>query len=220
MYEEAPPLNPHNPESEAMKILPATEKNITYAATLIKTGGVVIYPTETVYGIGCAPRIPEAAERVCFIKGRADKPLPLACSDMDEARRIAEFNPAAERLAEKFWPGPLMLVLPAKVDYSIWVTHGSKTLGVRVPDHDVARGLARLSGGVIVSTSANKTGEQPATTVDEVAQHIGKEVDIILDGGRTPSLQPSTVLDLSGEHAWILRQGPISGEEIKKALSA
>ena len=158
-----PPLNPLEPGSGAMKILGATDENIRKASAVVKAGGVVIYPTETVYGLGCAPQIPEAAKRVCFIKGRADKPLPIACSDAEAARRIVEFNPAAERLAERFWPGPLMLVLPAKVEYSIWVTHGAKTLGVRVPDHDVARGLARLSGGAIMSTSANKAGE-PTTT--------------------------------------------------------
>jgi L-threonylcarbamoyladenylate synthase len=156
-----------------MKVLPATEENIEKAAAIIKKGGVVVYPTETVYGIGCAPYNAEAAERVCYVKGRADKPLPLACADADDARGIVEFNPAAERLAERFWPGPLMLVLPARIEYSVWVTHGAKTLGVRVPDHDVARRLAELSDGIIVSTSANRTGEPPATTAEEAAERRG-----------------------------------------------
>ena len=86
-----------------MKVLPANDENIEKAAVVIRKGGIVVYPTETVYGIGCAPENPDAAERVCYIKGRADKPLPLACSDTDEAQRIVEFNPAAERLAERFW---------------------------------------------------------------------------------------------------------------------
>ena len=77
-----------------MKIQPATEENIKKAAAIVRMGGVVIYPTETVYGLGCTPQIPEAAKRVCFLKGRADKPLPIACSDTEEARRIVEFNPA------------------------------------------------------------------------------------------------------------------------------
>lgn len=203
-----------------MKILQATDDAIKNAAALIQMGGVVVYPTDTVYGMGCAPQIPEAAKRVCIIKGRADKPLPLACPDVEEARHIVEFNPAAEKLAERFWPGPLMLVLPAKVEYSMWVTHGARTLGVRVPDHDVSRRLAKLSGGVIVSTSANKSGEKPPITAEEAADHIGEEVDLIMDGGRSPGAKPSTVLDLSGEHAWILRKGPVTAEQIKKALSA
>ncbi|MCW3979736.1 MAG: L-threonylcarbamoyladenylate synthase [Candidatus Bathyarchaeota archaeon] len=201
-----------------MKVLPATEENIEKAAAIIKKGGVVVYPTETVYGIGCAPYNAEAAERVCYVKGRADKPLPLACADAEDARGIVEFNPAAERLAERFWPGPLMLVLPARIEYSVWVTHGAKTLGVRVPDHGVARRLAELSDGVIVSTSANRTGEPPATTAEEAADQIGEVVDLILDGGPAESQPPSTVLDLSGEQLWILRAGPITGEQIKNAL--
>jgi len=182
-----------------MKILPATDENIRKTAALVRLGNIVVYPTETVYGIGCAPKIPEAAKRICYLKGRADKNLPLACSDVEEARRIVEFNPAAERLAERFWPGPLMLVLQAKVDYSIWVTHGASTLGVRVPDHEVSRELARLSGGVIVSTSANKSGEPPTITASEAAEAIGDDVDIILDGGRSPGGMPSRRLSAGPE---------------------
>jgi L-threonylcarbamoyladenylate synthase len=203
-----------------MKILPTTEENIEKAAALIRTGGVVVYPTETVYGLGCAPQINDAAMRVCEIKGRADKPLPLACSSLTVARKVVEFNPTAERLAERFWPGPLMLVLPAIMKYGMYVTHGATTLGVRVPDNEVSRSLARRSGGVIVSTSANKAGEAPPTTAEEAIQQIGEEVDIVIDGGPTPGVLPSTVLDLSGEQIWMLRSGPITGAQIKESLNA
>lgn len=201
-----------------MEILQASEEAVRRAAAIIRLGGVVIYPTETVYGLGCDPANVDAAKRVCMIKGRVDKPLPLACSDVDVARRLVEFNPPAERLASRFWPGPLVLVLPARVDYSIWVTRGARTLGVRVPDHAVARRLAELSGGVIVSTSANRSGGPPPTTAGEAAEALGGEVDLILDGGRTPLGEPSTVVDLSGEEVWILRKGPIRSEQIREAL--
>jgi L-threonylcarbamoyladenylate synthase len=203
-----------------MKVLPATEENIEKAAEVIRTGGVVVYPTETVYGLGCAPQINDAAMRICEIKGRADKPLPLACSSLTVARKVVEFNPTAERLAERFWPGPLMMVLPRIMKYGMYVTHGAVTLGVRVPDNEVARSLARRSGGVIVSTSANKAGETPPTTAEEAIQQIGEEVDIVLDGGPTSGMPPSTVLDLSGEQLWMLRSGPITGAQIKEALGA
>jgi L-threonylcarbamoyladenylate synthase len=203
-----------------MKVLPATEENIEKAAEIIRTGGVVVYPTETVYGLGCAPQINDAAMRICEIKGRADKPLPLACSSLAVARKVVEFNPTAERLAERFWPGPLMMVLPRIMKYGMYVTHGAVTLGVRVPDNEVARSLARRSGGVIVSTSANKAGETPPTTAEEAIQQIGEEVDIVLDGGPTSGVLPSTVLDLSGEQLWMLRSGPITGAQIKEALGA
>ena len=201
-----------------MEIVEASEENIRKAAVIIRLGGVVIYPTDTVYGLGCDPANVDATRRICEIKGRADKPLPLACSDVETARRIVEFNPIAERLAERFWPGPLTMVLPARVDYPIWVTHGARTLGVRVPDHQVARRLAKLSGGVIVSTSANKSGEPPPKTAQEAAEQIGEEVDLILDAGPAPLRQPSTVIDLSGDELWIIRPGPIRAEDIKRAL--
>ena len=123
------------------------------------------------------------------------------------------------RADARFWPGPLMMVLPARVEFSIWVTHGSKTLGVRVPDHQVARELARLCGGSIVSTSANRSGEEPFRTAGEAAETLGKEVDLVLDAGEAPGGLPSTVIDLSGESAWILRKGPITGSQILEALS-
>ncbi len=202
-----------------MEILSATEENIRKAASFMRAGGLVIYPTETVYGLGCAPMRPDAAERLCFAKGRADKPLPLICASNEDARYVVEFNMAAERLIKTFWPGPLTIVLPSKIEYSIWVTHGAKTLGVRVPDHEVSKRLAELAGGVIVSTSANKSGEPPAQTASEAAEIFGKKVDIILDGGRSTGGVSSTVIDLSGEFAWILRKGPITGEQLKRFLS-
>lgn len=204
----------------AMKVVKADEEGLREAAHSIRMGGVVIYPTETVYGIGCDPANPDATRRICEIKERATNPLPIACADISAAKKIVKFNSAAEILADKFWPGPLMLVLPIIVDYSIWVTHGKNTLGVRVPNHKVARRLAELSGGMIVSTSANKSGERPPFTPKEAIQQIGKEVDIVVDDGPTPGYQPSTVLDLTSEELWILRTGPISGQQIKEALSS
>jgi L-threonylcarbamoyladenylate synthase len=201
-----------------MRLLEATEENIRKAATILKMAGLVVYPTETVYGLGCVPHIPEAAEKLCGLKGRSDKSLPLICHNIEFATQIVEFNPVAERLAERFWPGPLTLVLPAKQEYSRWVTHGARTLAVRVPGHQVSRELARLSGGVIISTSANRAGEAPATTAQEAADALGEGVNIILDDGPSPGEKPSTILDISGEQAWILRTGPVSAQEIKDAL--
>jgi L-threonylcarbamoyladenylate synthase len=201
-----------------MEILEATDDTVRRAAAIVRAGGVVVYPTETVYGLGCDPADVDASRRVCTIKGRADRPLPIACADLEAARRIVEFNPVAERVAAKFWPGPLMIVLPAKVEYSIWVTHGASTLGVRVPDHAVARRLAELNRGIIVSTSANKSGAEPPTTARQAVDQIGGEVDLILDGGPSPLGKASTVLDLSGTEAWILRKGPITAEQLREVI--
>jgi L-threonylcarbamoyladenylate synthase len=203
-----------------MKIVKADEEGIQYAATVLRKGGVAIYPTETVYGLGCAPSDPDATKRILQIKQRADKPLPLVCSSIEVARRIVEFNTTAEKLAEKFWPGPLMLVLPKKMDYPIYVTFGKKTLGIRVPGSEVSRRLASLSAGVIVSTSANKSGANPPLTAQEAINQIGGEVDVVVDGGPCLGQLPSTVLDLSGSEMWIVRSGPITGNMIMEALKS
>jgi L-threonylcarbamoyladenylate synthase len=203
-----------------MKFLEANDEGIRAAAFLLREGGVVIYPTETVYGLGCIPSDPDAAQRICEIKQRADKPLPLICSDIEAARKLVEMTPAAEKLAAKFWPGPLTMVLPTKVKYSMWVNHGARTLGLRVTEHPVAKKLAQLSGGVIVSTSANVSGDEPAKSANEAREIFGNKVDIILDGGPSPRSESSTVVDLSGEEIWLLRKGPISGEQIMEALRA
>jgi L-threonylcarbamoyladenylate synthase len=201
-----------------MRFLDASDESIKAAAYLMREGGVVVYPTETVYGIGCIPSDPDAAQSICEIKGRADKPLPLICADIESARKIVEMSPAAEKLAEKFWPGPLTMVLPAKVKYSMWVQHGATTLGIRVSPYPIAQKLAKAAGGVIVSTSANISGDDPAKTAQEAKEIFNGKVDAIVDGGPSPGGESSTVVDLTGEEIWLLRKGPVSGEEIMKAL--
>ena len=201
-----------------MKLVNADEQGLREAALAVRGGGLVVYPTETFYGLGCEPSSPDATRRVCEIKGRADKPLPLICSDLKAARMVVEFNAAAERLVERFWPGPLSLVLPSKVEYPVWVTRKGSTLAVRVPGHEGARRLASLSGGVLVSTSANISGREPPTTASGAVEQLGRKVDVVVDGGRTAGGEPSPVLDLSGEELWILRAGPIKGEDILRVL--
>jgi L-threonylcarbamoyladenylate synthase len=201
-----------------MRFLEATDEAIRAAGFLMKQGGVVVYPTETVYGLGCVPSDTDASQRVCEIKQRADKPLPLICADITAARKIVEMDSAAEKLAARFWPGPLTIVLPARVKYSMWVNHGASTLGVRVSPHSVASMLAKEAGGVIVSTSANISGGEPAMSASEAMDIFGNKVDIILDGGRSQGGESSTVVDLTGEEVWLLRKGPVKGEDIMAVL--
>jgi L-threonylcarbamoyladenylate synthase len=203
-----------------MKIVKADEEGLRYAGNVMRDGGVAIYHTETVYGLGCAPSDPDATKRILQIKQRADKPLPLICSSIEMAKRIVKFNATAEKLAEKFWPGPLMLILPKKVDYPVWITHGKKTLGIRVSGSDVARKLAELAGGVIVSTSANKSGADSPTSVQDAIDQVGKGVDVVVDGGPSQGQLPSTILDLSGSEMWIVRSGSITGKMIMDALES
>ncbi len=203
-----------------MQILEANTENINRAAKVIINGGIVIYPTDTVYGLGGLPSNPKATERICDIKGRATKPLPLICSENVKAEKIVVFNEKACILSQHFWPGQLMLILQAKVQYPIWVTQNSKNLGVRVPDHNVARQLAGISGGVIVSTSANRAGAKPPRTVKEALDQIGSEVDLILDAGISSQNKPSTIVDLSSGAVKLLREGPITLEQIKRVLKS
>ena len=201
-----------------MNIKKAIPSNITKAAEIIKQGGVVVYPTETVYGIGCDPYDPQSTERVNKIKGRTGKPLPLVCSSLKIAQEHAQFHEDAHRLASHFWPGPLMLILPATGRLPHSITQGQTTIGLRVSGSEVSRQLAEQSGGCIVSTSANKSGQPSATTAEMAAVHVGSLVDMVLDGGSTPGDVASTVLDLSGSEPRILREGPISIEEIIQVL--
>jgi L-threonylcarbamoyladenylate synthase len=205
-------------EYSTMKVVGTDDESIREAAATIRMGGVIVYPTETFYGLGCEPSDPDATMRICRIKERAENPLPLICSDIGSARLVVEFNPVAEKLAKRFWPGPLTLVLPSKVTYPMWVTHGKNTLGIRVSSNRTAQRIASLSGGVIVSTSANKSGKSPHNNARDVIQELGREVDIVVDGGYTPGGESSTVLDLSGEELWIIRSGPIKGSDIIKAI--
>jgi L-threonylcarbamoyladenylate synthase len=201
-----------------MEILEASNESIKATASLLREGGVIVYPTETVYGLGCIPSDPDASRRICEIKQRVDKPLPLICSDIEAASRIVVLNAVAERLASRFWPGPLMLVLPARVKYSLWVTHGASTLGLRVTDHPVAQKLAKYAGGVIISTSANISGGEPAKSAKEAKEIFDNKVDVILDGGPSPREEPSTVVDLTGESIRLSRIGSISEDEVMEAL--
>jgi len=200
------------------RVLKAVEEAIIEAAEIVRGGGVVVYPTETVYGLGCDPLNPEAVYRLLRVKGRGRKPLPVAASSVERAREIAYFTPLAERVASLFLPGPLMLILRAKVQFPRGVTCGLETVGVRVPDHPVALRLAELSGGCLVSTSANKSGEPPPRDVEEAVAQIGGEVDLILDAGPSPLGRPSTILDLTSEKPRVLREGPIPVERVLEAL--
>jgi L-threonylcarbamoyladenylate synthase len=193
--------------------LRATPKNVRAAAEVVRAGGLVVYPTDTVYGLGCDPFNVTAVRRLIRIKGARDKPLPILSSSLDEAERVAELSEQARRIARRFWPGPLTLVLPNK-SLPNEVTFGLPTVGVRIPDHRIALGLIRWSGGVLVGTSANKASVSPPTTAAEAYECLGNEVDVVLDGGQAKIGASSTVLDLTAKTPKVLRRGPASPDEV------
>jgi len=202
-----------------MRIIGTTADNVLAASRMVKEGGLVVYPTDTVYGLGCDPFNIKGVKRIFKVKGERRKPLPILASSIDHIEKIAFLSQKAKKIAKRFWPGPLTLVVPKKPTLPNLVTCKLNSVGVRVPKHDIALQLISLSNGLLVGTSANKTGEKPPRTAHEAAQQLGEEVDAILDGGPATFGVPSTVVDLTSKKLRILREGPISFKEISEVLS-
>jgi L-threonylcarbamoyladenylate synthase len=188
------------------------------AAKILRSGGLVAFPTETVYGLGANALDSTAVARIFEAKGRPSyNPLIAHVADLPAAKRLTTEWPAiATLLAEAFWPGPLTLVLRKSGIVPDLVTAGLPTVAVRVPAHPVAGALLRVAGIPIAAPSANRFTELSPTTAAHVARAIGDRVDLILDGGPTTVGIESTVLDLTSERPVLLRPGTISSEEIEK----
>lgn len=190
------------------------------AANAIRRGELVVFPTETVYGLAAAALDEDAVARVFEAKGRDEgQPLPVQVASIDELARVAALVPEPGRmLAEAFWPGPLTLVLPKRPELSERVTAGGETVGVRVPDHPVALALLRELAAPIVATSANRSGEPAPTTAAEAVCQLGEAVSVVLDSGEARLGVASTVVDVSGTRPRVLRAGSISVQVIRNLL--
>jgi len=202
-----------------MTVLKATKTNIMAAAQIVRMGGLVVYPTETVYGLGCDPLNVQAVKRILDVKGDRKKPLPVLAASLVDADKVAFVSPNWKKLAAKFWPGPLTMVFPKKPALPDVVTFGWDSVGLRIPDNDVALQLISLSGGLLIGSSANRTGEKPARRVQEISAELTEMVGVVLDGGSAVQGRPSTVVDLTSEKPRILREGPISLKSILTALA-
>ena len=202
-----------------MRILKATRNNILTASRIVSKGGLVVYPTETVYGLGCDPFNIGAVKRVFEAKGERRKPPPILALSINHVKQIALMSQEGEKVAKKFWPGPLTLVFPKRLVLPDIVTCNLDSVGVRIPKHDVALRLISLSNGLLIGTSANRTGGKPPRTVHEATQQLKEAVDVFLDGGPATLGKPSTVVDLTSKKPRILREGPISLKEISDIIS-
>lgn len=200
----------------------ATEQEIERAAEVLRAGGLVAFPTETVYGLGADASNPAAVKKIFAAKGRpADHPVIVHIADMSELKHwAAEVPRAAWLLAEKFWPGPLTMVLKRSPNVSDLISGGQNTIGLRVPGHPVAQQLLKAFGGGIAAPSANKFGSLSPTTAEHVRQELGNAVEIVLDGGPCEVGIESTIVDLSRESPAILRPGRVSAQQIADALLA
>jgi L-threonylcarbamoyladenylate synthase len=189
------------------------------ALEVLRSDGLVAYPTDTVYGIAADPRSDIAIERVFALKGRdPGTAVPLIASDTEQAMAAGELGPRELRLAEAFWPGPLSIVVPAKPMVSRAVLGGRESIAVRVPAHPVARGLAAAFGFCITATSANPSGAAPAEAGDRVIE-ILPGVDLVLDAGRAPGGRPSTIVAFNDDGPVLVRAGAIAWDRVIKLLS-
>ena len=190
------------------------------AAGTVEGVGVIAYPTETFYGLGVKFDSSAALENLYRIKCRSrNKPLPLIIGEKRMLGLIASsVTESAEKLIENFWPGPLTLLLPAKANISDLLTAKTGKIAVRIPGESFALELARSLEFPITATSANISGMPPAVNTDDVIRYFGDAIDLVIDCGRTPGGKPSTIVDVSGAKARILRAGAISAEEIFSVL--
>ncbi len=198
----------------------ASGETIREAVAVLARGGLVAFPTETVYGLGADASNETAVRRIFTVKGRpADHPLIVHLARVEQladwAIRVPE---AAWRLAEAFWPGPLTLVLPRAPHVLDVVTGGQDTVGIRVPSHPVAQALLRAFGGGTAGPSANRFGRVSPTTAEHVRAELGSAVDLVLEGGQSEVGIESTIVDLSSERPALLRPGIIGAERIAAVL--
>ena len=187
------------------------------AAEILKSGGLVAYPTETFYGLATDIGNNSAIGKLFSVKRRAvGKPVLLLIPALESLERYAaHVSETAKRLMDAFWPGGLTLVFKAQRDVSELLTGGTGKIGIRLSSHPVAAALARAVGSAITGTSANISGAPPCSTPDGVFKALGKNVDKILDGGETPGQKPSTVLDVTTRPHAVLREGLISKEMLQ-----
>jgi len=190
------------------------------AAAVIKAGGIVAMPTDTLYGLAADPFSTAAVERVFAAKGRAaERALPLVAADITQVEeQLGALPPDGRRLAAAYWPGPLTLLLPRPSTMPESVTGGLAHVGVRVPAHAVTRELCRACGCLLTATSANPSGAPASADPDDVERSMGEGVALILDAGLTPGGPPSTIVNVSGDVIRLVRPGAIPWEEVQACL--
>lgn len=198
-----------------MLILPFTETNadsiFAKSSEILKNSGVIAYPTESFYALGVLAKDEHAIKKLYSLKQRpADKPLPIIVDNMDTLASIVKYVPRhAEKLIEKFWPGPLTLIFEARHNVPVLLTGGRGKVAVRIPGESVALHLVRALRLPITSTSANPSGKPPAKDAASVINYFGDSIDLIIDGGQTPGGKPSTIADVTVTPLNVLREGSV-----------
>ena len=199
----------------AATVLPIGPTSIASAAAIVKRGGLVVYPTDTVYGLGCDPFDDAAVGRLFGAKGRGSKAVPVLCGSAEKAAAIVQLNPKSLALAKEHWPGPLTIVAPLRRNVPDLLHSGTGNLGVRVPGLASCMELIDACGGWLTGTSANVSGSPSSRSAADAVAQLGEKVDLILDGGVLGGKE-STVVQVEGDSVTILRTGPIGvGNQVK-----
>ena len=187
----------------------------------LRSGEVIVFPTETFYGLGANALQEDAVERVAVLKGRdAKNPMALIIADLDMLKEVvADPPPMAERLMSVFWPGPLTLVLPAKKGLSSLLCNPNGGVGVRVSSHPVASALVKRFGHPLTATSANPSGAEPARTIAQAQTYFANRLRIFIDAGELKGQKGSTVVECHGDRYKVIREGEISSQELDSSLA-
>ena len=192
---------------------------IAEVAAIIKRGGVVAFPTDTLYGLAVDPRSDEAVEQLFELKGReAGVAVPLIAADIDQAREVGTFGDVELRLARAFWPGPLTIVVPASPHVSRRALGGGNTVGIRVPAHQVAISLCQSAATCLTATSANLSGKPAPASVEEIDPELMTRIDGALDAGPAPGGPPSTIVAVVSGRPQLLRAGAIAWNRVLESL--
>jgi L-threonylcarbamoyladenylate synthase len=193
---------------------------VAEVAFMLKKGGVVVYPTDTLYGLGGDGFNSEAVHRIMILKGRdTAKPFPYIIDAPERLRqwRVA-LNPVARAISEQLWPGPVSLVVRGCDELPRHVLDRNGTVCLRVPENSIARAVAGAVGGLLVATSANPAGHAPARSADEAAAYFRGEIDAVVDGGASVRGEPSTIVDVTGHDAIVLREGAVTSARIRAVI--
>ena len=187
------------------------------AAGIISAGGVIAFRTDTFYGLGADPLNAAAVLKIKELKGREEnKPILLLISDLDEIDRLIEEPDSYRKIAVQLWPAALTLIGKARPELPTDLTAGTNTIGLRLPDDEEVRALVRVCGGALTATSANPSGKPPAETAADVKNYFPTGIDLIVDGGAALITEPSTVVDVTGKQARMIREGAVKRSELSE----
>jgi len=204
--------------STLTRLLRIRSESIRDAAAAILKGGLVVYPTDTVYGLGCHPFDKVAVNKVADVKRRSKGNFPVLVSSIEKAKELGEVDGDAETLALRFWPGPLTIVVSSSAEFPLPIVGADRMVGLRVPGRKDTLELISMCGGSIIGTSANISGTPSVRRAKEALEVFDGKVDLVLDGGSLSKSPESTVVRVTGKHVQILREGAVSRQEIVIAL--